>query len=241
MLAIVGLQAAPLASASAAVSPARAVMLDAYYPDTTQVRAGFFLAGLNVAGPSSQPSDFWFADVGGGAFRQYNWAPFQSCHWDQLQWTGGVLRYDATHDGCGTADGEVDYLPGVAYMPRRWVPGSAWSATGTSVATYTDHGKVACRGINHWSSRAVASSPSLYRFETTQTILWTFGSDPSGCRAGGVTRWYDSFTLAPLRIAGSSATNGALVGEVGGNLDAFRARERWDYDVRFATWDHLPS
>jgi hypothetical protein len=239
-VALLGLQAMPVVAA-AAVRPGRTIALDSFYPDPARVASGFFLSGANVAGPTPTTSDFWFAELGGGVFRQYNWAPPQSCHWDQLQWAGGVLRYDATHDGCGTANNEVDYRPGVVYMPEQWAPGSTWSSTGTSVAAYTDRGAVTCRGVNHWASRAVASGPNLYRFETTQTISWTSGSDRSGCKAGTVTRWFDSFDLGALVVTGLTVSDAALVREVGGNLDDTRTAGHWDYDVRFAAWDRLPK
>jgi hypothetical protein len=216
------------------------VSLDRFYPDEGQVLAGLFLSGENVATPSPSPSVFWFASLGDGTFRQYNWAPFETCHWDQLQWTGSLLRYQATRDDCGTASNEIDYSPGVAFLPQRWAPGSSWAVSGTSAAVYTDHGQVVCRGVNQWASRAVSTGPT-YVFDDQQNITWTWGSDPSGCAAGQVTRWYENFTLGTLPVGTSGSTAGALVREFGGNVDRFDATGRWDYDVRFSSWQPLPT
>jgi hypothetical protein len=213
--------------------------LDGFYPDAARAQAGFYLAGENVAGTSPSPSVLWFTLSGSGTFRQYNWSPFVTCHWDQLQWTAGLLRYQSTHDQCGTAEDEIDYSPGVAFLPQSWTPGVPWAVSGSSAAIYIDHDRVVCQGINRWTSDEV-SAGQVDVFQDMQTIAWTSGADPSGCAAGSVTRWYENFTIAALPVDGSAGTAGALVREVGGDIDRFVATGQWDYDVRFSAWKQLP-
>src|SRR5579862_1562395 len=117
IIAVVGAGVAPTVAAASTVrapttpilnAAAISVSLDSYYPNTSR-QASYLLDGQNVAQPSAPSrSVFWFTNLGGGTFRQYNWAPYQTCHFDQLQWVGGVLRYQITRDQCGTNNNETD-------------------------------------------------------------------------------------------------------------------------------------
>jgi hypothetical protein len=85
------------------------------------------------------------------------------------------------------------------------------------------------------------SSEAGYVFADLQVTRWTSGYDPSGCAAGYTTVWYEGLTLGAAPVAGTSVTDGAIVRDVGGNVHDFVATGRWDYDVRFSSWQPLPA
>jgi len=47
--------------------------------------------------------------------------------------------------------------------------------------------------------------------------------------------------MGAARVAGSLVTDGGLVRDAGGNVANFEATGRWDFDVRFSSWQRLPA
>src|SRR5581483_10835943 len=128
--------------------------LSSYYPNTNRYQSAYYLEGLNYEGPNAPArSVLWFKSFANGMFHQYNYAPYTTCHWDQLQWTGGYLKYKETNDQCSPNNNQVILDAPIVFMPANWSDGNAWSYSGNSSETHYDHGKVVCTGTNKWKSK----------------------------------------------------------------------------------------
>lgn len=221
--------------------------LSGYYPNSGRYKSGYYLEGKNYANPQTPSrSVLWFQAQNDGSFRQYNSAPYDTCHWDQLSWKTGTLVYSKTHDQCGSNNNDTVYSPGVKFMPNSWTAGQNWSVNGSSATTYYNHGVVACQGINTWNSKVIGweqISPGVQglHIQNNQSTAWTKGSDPSGCAAGYTTKWQENFYLiAGLPVQGLTSGDYGLKREVGGNIDSYNSTGKWDYDVWFDSWNKLP-
>ena len=225
---------------------AAGITLSNYYPDQNRYQAGYYLNGNSYADPQHPVwSVLWFQSQGGGAFKQFNSAPYDQCHWDLLAWTSVGLTYTKTHDQCGSNNNEVVFSPGITYMPQSW-NSTNWMITGSSKTTYYNSGRLVCSGTNSWSSKIIGweqMAPNVrgLHVQNNQQISWTYGKDPSGCATGYTTKWQENFYLVDsLPIAASTTTDKALKRIVGGNLDNYNKTGHWDYDVWFDAWQKLP-
>ena len=225
---------------------ASTVPLSTYYPNASRYQAHYYLEGVNVANPQAPSrSVLWFQTQRDGSFEQFNSAPYDTCHWDQLSWKTGTLTYSKTHDQCGTNNNEISYSPGVKFMPST-LSGRSWFASGSSAVAYSDHGKLACSGTDTWSSQwmgpvALTPTETAQWIQNNQSTLWRSGSAPSGCAAGYRTQWQENFYLvANLPVQGSTTGDYALAREVGGNVATFSATGNWDYDVWYGSWNRSP-
>ena len=164
VLLVLGGSAAP-ASSDRVPRPARTASYDlsAAYPNAGRAR-GYFLQGVSeYASPTStvpgpHAASLWFQPSAGGAFRQFNTAPYRRCHWDLLRWgpgPRGVLVYLATHAECYADHTAIVFRPGIVYMPKSWVPGQKWGVRGVSGVVYYENGIAVCAGTNTWRSRVV--------------------------------------------------------------------------------------
>lgn len=230
-----------LSRSSAAVNS-----LASYYPDTPRYLAGYYLEGVNYEGANAPSrSVLWFKNETNGYFKQYDYAPYGSCHWDQLQWSGGYLKYTETNDQCGGNDNQVVLSP-IIFMPASWASGNSWRDTGKSNETHYDHGRVVCRGSNSWNSKVLGweqidSNTKAIHTQTNEFTTWTYGSAKYGCVVGQTQWWQENFYLTPsLKIAGTNSYEGGLKRSMGGNANNYKATGHWDWNVWFTYWNKLP-
>lgn len=248
------------------------VLLNSYYPNLN-VYTGYYLNGTNYGSPTAtvtaSPSVLWFQNDSAiaGGFYQYNSGPSQSaktdkpsqaidtCHWDQLAWTTSGLVYSETSDTCGTNDNQINYSPGIVFMPVDYSTAPAaqggWQKSGNAPTTYTDKGVVTCQGTNSWTSKnmglvTLTGNEQALWFQNNQTTTWTSGYDSTtGCGVVNgvdqVTTWQENFYLVQtLPVYGTATTAYALAREAGGNISNYQTNGHWDYDVWFNNWTPLP-
>jgi hypothetical protein len=238
---------ARLGSLEHASRAARVPSYDLYasYPNPRRLR-GWFLQGVNAYGSSTAgPSgtSLWFQPLAGGAFRQFNTAPFRDCHWDLLRWSPGKhgrLVYSSTHAGCYSVHTTIVFHPGIAYMPKLWRPGERWAVRGVSRTVYSEDGVAVCTGTNTWRSRvlgvaAVPGGGAAVHTQTneTQTLAAIAGAPSSAaCPAGQTTSfgWQENFYVGADRLVRSN----------GGNLVAIRQAGHPEWDSVFSSWETLP-
>ncbi len=239
-----------LASVFALVIPTSATAqqseenLRSYYPNIEQVREGNYLEGFNYSG-FTRRSVLWFEERSSGRFRQYNWAPDDAratCHWDQLRWRNGTLRYQMTQDSCFDVTTRIRFRPAIRLMPENWEPGTAWEQSGSSRATFTEDGDVTCRGTNNWTATVngyVELAPGVQAIHVTsqQSTDWTEGQSSFGCSAGFTTDWQEDYYLIPEVPVAGGGTAPAFKRSIGGNLSG--GGDQWD--VWFDSWQPLPN
>jgi hypothetical protein len=239
-----------LAALFAVITPTNAVAqqtenLRSYYPNIDMVRDGNYLEGNNHISGSPQRSVLWFQERKGGRFRQYNWAPNDAqatCHWDQLRWRNGTLRYQTTRDRCTDVDRKIRYQPAIRLMPETWAPGSDWSRSGTSRVTYSENGDIVCLGSNAWTATVegyVDLTPNVQAIHivSRQSTTWTEGQSSTGCSAGFTTEWQEDYFLLPAVPLAGGGTAPAFKRSKGGNLAG--GPDQWD--VWFDSWQPLPQ
>jgi len=256
-------------SSSAGSDGAVADAFDLYasYPNAGRHR-GYFLRGVNVYGsamsnsdpPSSDPqrTSLWFQAQGDGSFRQYNTTPYRACHWDLLRWrkgARGLLVYLATEAACYSEHTRIEFRPGIAFMPKTWVPGKRWSHLGVSDTVFSENGIPVCAGTNTWHSRVIGSARMsngtvAVHTQTNETqVLSPIAGAPSSasCPVGTLTRfdWQENFYLGgelTVRTQDGSAIDSdiGLVRSVGGNRDAARQAGHPQWDSRFERWEAFP-
>jgi hypothetical protein len=206
--------------------------LRSYYPNPTLAFGGFYLEGFNYTTGTPQRSVLWFEDLGRGTFRQYNSAPFDRCHYDQLTWQSTRLVYSVTHHECEGPKHDTIYSPPITFIPRSW-NGRAWRTTGRSNVTQQLDGVTVCTGVNTWEARVlgvveVTPGRQGIHWRTTQTTKWNTGS----C-APWTTRWQEDYVLVTgMR---GDAVGPALIRSFGGNLDG-----GFNWDVWVDRWQGLP-
>jgi hypothetical protein len=219
--------------------------LSASYPNPRRLH-GWFLRGVNAYGSSTAGptgTSLWFQLLAGGAFKQFNTAPFRDCHWDLLRWSPGKhgrLVYSSTHAGCYSVHTTIAFRPGIAYMPKSWTPGERWAVKGVSSTVYAENGVAVCSGTNTWRSRVlgVAAGPSGGAAVHTQTnekqTLVAIAGAPSSaaCPAGQTISfgWQENFYVGA----------GMLVRSNGGNVVAIRQAGHPEWDSVFSNWEALP-
>jgi hypothetical protein len=219
--------------------------LYASYPNPRRLR-GWFLRGVNAYGSSTSGSSgasLWFQPLVGGAFKQFNTAPYRDCHWDMLRWNPGkhgLLVYISTHAGCYSVHTAIAFQPGIAYMPKIWTPGERWADSGVASTVYSENGIALCTGSNTWRSRvlgvaAVPSGGAAVHTQTneTQTLVAIAGAPSSAaCPAGTTTSfgWRENFYVGA----------GMLVRSSGGNVVATRQAGHPEWDSVFSNWETLP-
>ncbi len=219
--------------------------LRSHYPNIDQIRAGNYLEGFNYVSGEPARSVLWFEERSRNRFRQYNSAPDDPqtrCHWDQLKWHRGILRYQVTQNACGDVTRRVRYRPAIRLMPEVWTPGGDWTRTGTSGVTYSENGTVVCRGDNEWVATVegyvdIAPGVQAIHVRSRQTTTWTEGQSSAGCAAGFTTEWQEDYYLLPDLPVTGGGTAPAFKRSVGGNLAG--GPDRWD--VWFDSWEPLPS
>ena len=206
--------------------------LRSYYPNPTLAYGGYYLEGFNYTTGTPQRSVLWFEDLGRGTFRQYNSAPFDRCHYDQLTWQSTRLVYSVTHHECEGPKHDTIYSPPITFIPRTW-NGRAWRTTGRSNVTQQLDGVTVCTGVNTWEARViglveVTPGRQGIHWRTTQTTKWNTGS----C-APWTTRWQEDYVLVTgMR---GDAVGPALIRSFGGNHDRGYNRDVWvDH------WQRLP-
>jgi hypothetical protein len=213
-------------------------------------------SATSSAGP--QRTSLWFQRQGDGSFRQFNTTPYRDCHWDLLRWgagAGGLLVYLATQAGCYSEHTRIVFRPGIAYMPRRWVPGERWSAAAVSDTVYSQNGIPVCAGSNSWHSRVIglARMPNGGLAVHTQTnevqVLSPIAGAPgsASCPPGTVTRfgWQENFYLGgELTVRGQ---DGSVIGSdlgllrsSGGNPATTRQARHPQWDAVFDSWHAFP-
>jgi hypothetical protein len=237
--------------------------LGAAYPNARRAR-GYFLRGVNEypsptsTAPGPQAASLWFQPSAGGAFKQFNTAPYRRCHWDLLRWgpgSRGVLVYLATHAECYADHTAIVFRPGIVYMPKTWAPGEKWDVRGVSGAVYSENGAEVCAGTNTWRSRvlgveATASGKPVIHTQTneTETLSRIEGApDSAACPAGQTTTfdWQENFYIGAgitIRRADGSATGSdlGLMRSTGGNLDLNRQVGHPQWDIVFTSWEAMP-
>jgi len=236
--------------------------LYASYPDFDRVRADEYLKGFNVALVNRDglptPTYLWFEVGRDGAFKQFNQAPYDECHWDLLRWGDGpqgALMYFSTHDHCPLDQTDISYSPGISFMPKLWQAGEQWSEHGSSKTLYSVQGIAVCAGVNTWSSTVLgleelANGEQVVHTQTNEAqTLSPIASAPSSgaCPSGTTTSfdWQENYYVkAPLISQGELAQ--ASTGEVrlarsrGGNTALLARTGLPDYDSNFSTWEALP-
>jgi len=218
--------------------------LRSYYPNKSLVRDGMYLEGFNYVSGKAERSVLWFELGRRGRFKQYNSAPDSptaECHYDQMRWRKGVLRYSMTHDSCESVERETEFSPGIVLMPRRWTPGTVWSRSGTSDVTHREDGQVVCRGVNEWEATVlgweeIAPGVEGIHVRSIQSTRWTDGQSSTGCSAGFTTDWQEDYYLIPELPVRGGDTAKAFKRSVGGNLNG---NGRWD--VWFDSWSQMPG
>jgi hypothetical protein len=237
--------------------------LYASYPNFRLFRRGYYLRGTNRYHPPNQETtsdrtNLWFEQLGGGAFKQFATVPYSDCHWDLLRWgagTRGLLVYLATEAGCYSDHTSISFSPGIAYMPKAWVPGQPWRHSGVSRTVYSDNGVPVCAGNNTWSSsvEGLVRMPDGKQAVHTQTNE-TQGLTPiegapesAACPPGQETRfdWQENYYLAtPIDLrrvdGGPGGTDVGLARSVGGNPAVIRAIRHPEWDSVFETWEPTP-
>jgi len=237
--------------------------LGAAYPNAGRAR-GYFLRGVNEypsptsTAPGPHAANLWFQPSSGGSFKQFNTAPYRTCHWDLLRWgpgRRGVLVYLATHAECYADHTAIVFRPGIVYMPKAWSPGEKWDVHGVSGDVYSENGVEVCAGTNSWRSRvlgveAMATGKPVIHTQTneTETLSPIEGApDSAACPAGQTTTfdWQENFYIGAgitVRRADGSATGSdlGLTRSTGGNPDLNRRLGHPQWDVVFASWEAMP-
>lgn len=241
LLAVVGALATSVPTAAAQTR----IDLRQFYPNFEMVESGQYLEGFNYISGSPARSVLWFERGSEGRFKQYNWAPTDAqatCHWDELQWRRGRLRYHTTHDGCGAVERETTYTPAVELMPRRWREGRSWNRSGRSDVTHSEDGRIVCRGVTEWSASVLGweeihPGVEAIHVRSRQTTIWTEGQSESGCAVGYITPWQEDYYLMPDLPIDGGGTAPAFKRSVGGNLAG--GPDQWN--VWFDRWASLPE
>lgn len=240
------------------------------YPNFDLVQQGYFLSGINKYDPNRDPIEadgsppqavLWFQLEANGQFKQYNSHPTSlssTCHWDELRWNAGQkgsLVYLKTHNQCASKDNEIDFEPGIAFMPKSWARGQKWSKQGVSSTTYYENGVPVCEGINTWQSRVLGVNRLLSGVVTIQTqtnevqTLQALPGAPASevCPPGPETRfdWQENFFLGQVAVQGpDGSTSGyepALVRAMGGNKEYIKQTGHGEWDVKMNNWQPLTS
>lgn len=233
-----------------------------YYPNFSLIKS-LYLEGTNYINPSSPSrSVLWFEDMGRGKFRQYNSAPestISRCHFDDLAWESGVLKYSVTSDSCPSQGSCVPrptcldqnppcrltppmeplkwcssektvFSPPITFIPDSW-NGSKWLRSGVSRVSHYKNGKVVCKGTNYWKGEVVGKEI----VDGKSVIHWrttqtTRWNNFGECARWEPTRWEENYWLGEL-----DGGKGVIRSQ-GGNLDV--SEDTWD--ITFSKWAELP-
>lgn len=245
-----GLIGVVLLSQGFAAAPNSVSDFSTIFPNTS-ISADYYLNGTNYAHDNQSWSVLWFGDAQkSGTYKMYNSDPASAdgtCHWDQFNWHGQDLLYSQTRNTCGNTDTDIQYVPALVYLPKKW-NGSDWQKSGDSTAKYYENGELVCSGTNHWVTTIaaepveLASGVTATHMQSTQTTDWTSGpgSTNTGCKPGETSRYQENlYFVTDLPIYSSQDVAPGLKRSVGGSLD-FYDQNGWDWDIWFDNWKALP-
>jgi hypothetical protein len=237
------------------------------YPNLRAVDQNLHLEGANTLLPGYDPADpvaaaravLWFEPEAGGNFKQFNTdpsTPGSDCHWDQLDWqpgTAGALEYTETSDACGPHSRQFTYKPGIKFMPKTWVSGQRWSASGISESLYYVDGEETCQGHNHWQSKLTglealpdgnwAVHARVREVQDWQAVPGAPANDLCPAGHNGSYVWLENFYVTnslPVKSSDGTTTGyqPGLARSRGG--DAVRSTGGTNWDVQLSSWSQQP-